>query len=582
MKSRFLLATAGIYIGLLWLVIAVTRIITPLIEGNLTIGYSTRTFGGTLFIALVSVPFILISAARFYHRRNFNFPKTVFNIVKVVAVIGTAFAFALMYRRSEYDLIYITYIALNIGVAGLFAGFLVRLCLVWLVQHLFGPATTYSLSVTIRERIMGALYTGLNVLLIFIVAMYIIYKDTYTENEANKIRLYISNEIRAAAAGPGEGARAAVMTERLCRRLAGDEGVRIYWEDPEGSVRRICHTEGEDPSAASLPDLPPNGGTALAGRRLYVGHFLTEGQRLVYSVPIGAIYGQIYRDAASPLMVLILVGVLFGLVLFWLIRSITRPIRRVVAGLSEAASEVGAASARLSSASQSLSQVAAEQAAAFQETSASLEEMNAMTSRNAGNAEQADRVIREAHGMIQETGRSFGELGEAMTRAIEASRQTTQVVGSIEAVAFQTNLLALNAAVEAANAGEAGAGFAVVADEVRNLAGRAAEAAGNSSALIEGTVEQVDRSASVVAGARKTLDRVSDASEKATTLIGEIAAASRDQARGVIEMSRTAGELEKLAQENTASAEETAGASEELMGQVETLNRAIARLIRMT
>jgi len=582
MKTRFLTYTAVIYVALLWLVIAVTRTITPVIEGNLTVGYCTRTFGGTLFVAVASVPFILFSAARFYRRRDFNFPKTVFNIMKVVAVVGTVFAFALMVRRSEYDLIYITYIALNIGIAGLFSGFLIRLCLVRLVRRLFGPSTTCSLAVTIRERVMGALYIGLNVLFIFIVAMYIIYKNTYIDNEANKIRLHIAKEIQAVSAEPVQGDGSAALTERLCRGLAGGDDARIYLEDTEGKGRPICETATSDSSTPPVPDLPEGKDAALMGKRLVVGHPLANGRNLIYSAPIGTIYERLYRDAAMPLMVLVLVGLLFGLVLFWLIRSITEPIRKVVGGLSDAASQVETASGQLSSASQSLSRVAAQQAAAFQETTAALEEMNAATFRNADNAERADRFIREAHGMVRETGRSFKNLREAMEKATEASRRTTQVVGSIESIAFQTNLLALNAAVEAANAGEAGAGFAVVADEVRNLAGRAAEAAGNSSALIERTVQEVNGSASVVAGVRRTLETVSDASEKAATLIGEIAAASRDQAQGVNEMSRTAGELEKLTQENTANAEETAGASEELMSQVETLNEAIARLIRMT
>ena len=84
----------------------------------------------------------------------------------------------------------------------------------------------------------------------------------------------------------------------------------------------------------------------------------------------------------------------------------------------------------------------------------------------------------------------MGGVMTSMQEISQASEETAKIVKTIDEIAFQTNLLALNAAVEAARAGEAGAGFAVVADEVRNLAIRAAEAAGNTATMIEGTVSK--------------------------------------------------------------------------------------------
>ncbi|MCX5875748.1 MAG: methyl-accepting chemotaxis protein, partial [Deltaproteobacteria bacterium] len=214
-----------------------------------------------------------------------------------------------------------------------------------------------------------------------------------------------------------------------------------------------------------------------------------------------------------------LVALALGLVAaFYIVRGVSSAIKQVSLSLHEGAEQVAAAAGEVSSSSQTLAEGASQQAAAVEETSASLEEVGAMIKQDADNARQADALMKEANQVIQSADESMKKLTASMDEISAASAQTQKIVKTIDEIAFQTNLLALNAAVEAARAGEAGAGFAVVADEVRNLAMRAAEAAKNTSNLIEGTVQKITTGNALVS---ETSDSFYVASQS-TTRIGTI------------------------------------------------------------
>ena len=168
-----------------------------------------------------------------------------------------------------------------------------------------------------------------------------------------------------------------------------------------------------------------------------------------------------------------------------------------------------------------------------------------------------------------------------MQEISKASEETSKIIKTIDEIAFQTNLLALNAAVEAARAGEAGAGFAVVADEVRNLAMRAADAAKNTAALIEGTVKKVSDGTALVKTTNDAFNEVAGSTAKVGELVGEIAAASSEQAQGIEQVNIAVTEMDKVTQQNAATAEESASASEELNAQAEEMKSFVADLAAM-
>ncbi|MCP4344220.1 MAG: chemotaxis protein [Desulfobacterales bacterium] len=245
-------------------------------------------------------------------------------------------------------------------------------------------------------------------------------------------------------------------------------------------------------------------------------------------------------------------------------KSISRPVYRVLQGVNEGAFQVATAADEVSSTSQSLSRNASNQAAFVEEASASLEELAAM-SRKTTELTFGAELLMDTN--IEKSGQSLKsmiELIRKMGRIESNSGQMSQIIKTIDEIAFQTNLLALNAAVESARAGEAGAGFSVVASEVRNLAMRAAEAAKNTQRLLDSTVRGVSQATQSMRDISNDFEEIIESA----TMMGEKTAAiteqSKTQAVGIEQISRAVKEIDKVIQDVAASSQESASASEEL------------------
>jgi methyl-accepting chemotaxis protein len=275
-------------------------------------------------------------------------------------------------------------------------------------------------------------------------------------------------------------------------------------------------------------------------------------------------------------------GIVIGILLMWTIgRSVTKPLRAIIEGLSSASDQVSSGASQVSSASQSVAEGSSEQAASIEETSSSLEEMSSMTKQNADNAGQAKAKMAEVREIVSKVNKHMGDMAESISEISKSSEETGKIIKTIDEIAFQTNLLALNAAVEAARAGEAGAGFAVVAGEVRNLAMRAAEAAKSTANLIESTIKAVKSGNQITQSTQTAFKENMTISGKVGELVDEIAAASNEQAQGIDQVNKAVAEMDKVVQQTAANAEESASAAEEMNAQAQQLKHFVAQLVSL-
>ncbi|MGE4292545.1 MAG: methyl-accepting chemotaxis protein [Desulfovibrio sp.] len=252
-------------------------------------------------------------------------------------------------------------------------------------------------------------------------------------------------------------------------------------------------------------------------------------------------------------------------------------VRSLALGARSAAEQVSAGAGEMLEASQSLSQAATQQAASVEEITSTMQLIGSQAKTNADNAAKAHTLGQEAEEAAKVGVREMDGLVLAMRELDQSSKGIAKIIKVIDEIAFQTNLLALNAAVEAARAGKHGRGFTVVANEVRNLASRSAKAASETEGMIESALAKVAQGTKQANRTAEVLDGIAEMGQRSAALVGEISAASDEQARGAHEVGIALSQIQNVTLDNTAQAEEVAAAATELSSQSQTLQRLIHR-----
>jgi hypothetical protein len=306
----------------------------------------------------------------------------------------------------------------------------------------------------------------------------------------------------------------------------------------------------------------------------YSGFFITKNIE-------ESINNKIWEFLKAIFIQIVSATILIIFILFFIKKSVIHPIKEAIEMIQVGGSDMLQASTQISDASCSLAEGANKEASSVEEVTATLEESNSINFKNAENVKIANNLAKDSTLSAQNGYEKLEQLILSIQDINNSSSKISKIVKTIDEIAFQINLLSLNAAVEAARAGEHGLGFAVVAEEVKNLANRSANAARETSVIIDESIEQVRKSDEITKDTSKSFGDILEKTKNTALLIADITLSIEEQNEGMLQISKAMEGVDMVTQQTASSSEEVAAASEELNAQANSMNESIQTILRI-
>jgi len=300
-------------------------------------------------------------------------------------------------------------------------------------------------------------------------------------------------------------------------------------------------------------------------------------------VATGVYIDEIDAMALKTFINIFVIGIIATFIIIFVldnifIQKVIEKLNHLSENLKNISDKVSGASYELESASTRLAESSTEQASAVQETSATIEETASMVQQNNENTKHATVLSKNTKEYTVESVQATKKMMETMNDLANSSKEISNIIKTIDDIAFQTNILSLNAAVEAARAGDVGKGFAVVAEEVRSLAQRSAQAAKNTESIITKNINLSTQGLDIANKVENSLEKIHDEVKKVDELLDEISVATNEQSQGVDQINKAVSQMEQALQSNADTAEKTSESSSELLAQSASMNDMVEHL----